>query len=229
MLKKQFKNGHASCEVTFVLPKDHVQTENNAAIKVLGEFNDWSWDKGLILNSIENEYVASIELEPGKSYQFRYLVEGGTWLNDPAADAYVSSPFPGIDNSVVTVESMNGNGHVAAAEAPAAKPKAKAKAKAKPKAKAKTTKKKTGKDNIKKHIEGIGPKIEKLLAAREITTFNQLAKADIKILKEILEEAGPRFKMHDPTTWSEQAKLAAAEKWEELETLKDELKGGRRV
>jgi hypothetical protein len=41
-------------------------------------------------------------LEPGHDYQFRYLVDGETWLNDPAADKYVPNPF-GSENSVVIV------------------------------------------------------------------------------------------------------------------------------
>jgi predicted flap endonuclease-1-like 5' DNA nuclease len=53
-------------------------------------------------------------------------------------------------------------------------------------------------------IEGIGPKISGLLQAAGIT-------------------------IADPATWPEQARLAAAGRWDELEILQEELKGGRRV
>jgi hypothetical protein len=33
--------------------------------------------------------------------------------------------------------------------------------------------------------------------------------------------------MHDPTTWPEQAKMAADGNWDELKTLQDNLKGGK--
>jgi len=33
--------------------------------------------------------------------------------------------------------------------------------------------------------------------------------------------------MHDPTTWPQQADLAANGKWDELKVLQDELNGGR--
>ena len=46
-------------------------------------------------------------------------------------------------------------------------------------------------------------------------------------LREVLEEAGSRYKMFDPTTWPQQAKLAADGEWEKLEKLQDELKGGK--
>ncbi len=81
-------------------------------------------------------------------------------------------------------------------------------------------------DDLKK-IEGIGPKIAELLVNAEISSFAKLAEADIEKLKEILESAGSRYRMHDPTTWPEQAKLASDDKWEELKVLQDNLKGGR--
>jgi len=76
-------------------------------------------------------------------------------------------------------------------------------------------------------IEGIGPKISGLLQAADIKTYAQLAKAETSRLSQILQEAGPQFKLANPTTWPKQAALAAAGKWEELETLQDQLKGGR--
>lgn len=78
-----------------------------------------------------------------------------------------------------------------------------------------------------KLIEGIGPKISELLQAAGITTFAQLAATDVERLREILLQAGLRIA--DPTTWSEQARLAAAGDWEAFERLLGELKGGRRV
>lgn len=77
-----------------------------------------------------------------------------------------------------------------------------------------------------KRVEGIGPKISSLLQAAGITTFAQLAATDVSQVKQILREAGTRA---NPSTWSEQAGLAAAGDWDALEALQAELKGGRRV
>ena len=77
-----------------------------------------------------------------------------------------------------------------------------------------------------KRIEGIGPKISGLLQEAGITTFAQLAETDVRRLKQILKEAGLGA-LADPSTWPEQAGLAAAGDWDKLETLQDELKGGR--
>ncbi len=77
-------------------------------------------------------------------------------------------------------------------------------------------------------IEGIGPKIAGVLQAAGISTFAQLAQADVGRLREILTEAGIS-RISDPGTWPEQAKLAADGDWQGLEALQDQLKGGRLV
>jgi predicted flap endonuclease-1-like 5' DNA nuclease len=79
-----------------------------------------------------------------------------------------------------------------------------------------------------KLIEGIGPKISSLLQAAGIVTFAHLASTDVKRLKQIIAEAGLTA-LADPTSWPEQAGLAATGQWDALRTLQDELKGGRRV
>lgn len=76
-------------------------------------------------------------------------------------------------------------------------------------------------------IEGIGPKIAELLVAGGYESFVKLAEAPVPALKTILENAGPRYKMHNPTTWPQQAGLAAAGKWDELQELQDRLDGGK--
>jgi large subunit ribosomal protein L27 len=110
-----------------------------------------------------------------------------------------------------------------------AKPEAPAKEE-KPAAK-KSAKVKVGGKNYKyddlKLVEGIGPKIAEIFNEAGITTWEELGNAAVDKLKEILEGAGSRYKMHDPTSWPQQAKLAAEGKFEELEELQDNLKGGR--
>ncbi|MEY3052697.1 MAG: hypothetical protein RLY31_2482 [Bacteroidota bacterium] len=84
----------------------------------------------------------------------------------------------------------------------------------------------TSPDDLRK-IEGIGPKIAGLLQDAGIHTYGELAAADLGQLQAVLEAAGPRYKMHDPATWSRQASLAAAGNWDELKQLQEELKGGK--
>ncbi|MBI5913785.1 MAG: 50S ribosomal protein L27 [Bacteroidetes bacterium] len=107
------------------------------------------------------------------------------------------------------------------ASAPAAKKAAPVAKKAAPESPA------TGDKNDLKKIEGIGPKIESLLNEGGIFTFAALAASTPANIKAILEAAGPRYRVHDPATWPQQAALAAAGKMAELKQLQDELKGGK--
>lgn len=86
--------------------------------------------------------------------------------------------------------------------------------------------KKLKQDDLKM-VEGIGPKIEGLLHDAGITTWQQLADAPVEKVQEILDNAGPRYRMHQPTTWANQAQMAANGEWERLEKYQDWLDGGR--
>lgn len=81
--------------------------------------------------------------------------------------------------------------------------------------------------NDLKLIEGIGPRIEQVLNDAGITTFEDLGATTAERLRELLNAAGLRGSFGDPTTWGEQARLAAEGRWDELQTLQDSLRGGR--
>jgi len=83
-------------------------------------------------------------------------------------------------------------------------------------------------DDLKK-IEGIGPKISEHLTAAGIATFSALADSTADKIKEILTAAGPRYAVHDPTTWPMQAKMAADGDWDALKKWQDESDGGKPI
>lgn len=74
-------------------------------------------------------------------------------------------------------------------------------------------------------IEGIGPKIAIAFNKAGITTFKQLGETPVAKLRQILSDS--KFP-GDPTTWPEQANLAAAGRMEELKKLQEELNAGQR-
>lgn len=237
MLKKQYSKTNASCKVTFSLPKE--AAPNATEVKLLGEFNNWNIEAGTIMKAGKTEYTATLDLATGRSYEFRYLIDGTKWQNDYQADGYVPSTF-GVDNSVLVLDIVPAPEKKATTTAKKATPAPKKAAEPKKKAApVKTAAPKKAKSSPKaapvskspddlKRIEGIGPKIEQLFNQAGITTFDGLAKAKKATLQQILEAAGPRFKMHDPATWTNQAKLAAKGDWEKLAKLQDELKGGKK-
>ena len=76
-------------------------------------------------------------------------------------------------------------------------------------------------------VEGIGPKIAETLNNNGIKTFAQLAATPADKVKEIL--AANSLASHDPTTWGQQAKMAADGEWDALKKWQDELDGGKVV
>jgi predicted flap endonuclease-1-like 5' DNA nuclease len=76
-------------------------------------------------------------------------------------------------------------------------------------------------------VEGIGPKIRELLHGSNIRTWRELATTPVAMLNQILDDAGPRFRIHDPSTWPRQAGLLADGHWVRFKEWTDELKGGR--
>ena len=75
-------------------------------------------------------------------------------------------------------------------------------------------------------VEGIGPKINELFHSNGIKTFAELANASQAQMRTILDAGGSRFRIANPSTWAQQAALAAENKWAELKKLQDKLSGG---
>ena len=84
---------------------------------------------------------------------------------------------------------------------------------------------KNGKDNIE-IIEGVGPKIAKVLADNGITTFAALAAANADDMTAMLKASGGRFSLANTASWAEQSALLRDGKMDEFKKLTDELVGG---
>ncbi len=82
------------------------------------------------------------------------------------------------------------------------------------------------KDDLTK-IEGIGPKIQELLNADGIWSWKQLASVNIERIQKILDNAGPRYRVHQPASWPLQADMCHKGEWDKLDKWQEEHKGGR--
>ena len=78
-------------------------------------------------------------------------------------------------------------------------------------------------------VEGIGPKAAEALIAGGIDTFAKLASTAAADVKVVLDASTNKVQHLDPTTWAQQAQLAADGKMDELKTLQDALNGGKAV
>ena len=88
----------ATSKVTFTLPKEAV--ENAETVAVLGDFNNWQG--GVTLKKQKDgSFTAAVELEKGRTYEYRFLINGEKWENAWNAEGYKPTPF-GAFNSIVT-------------------------------------------------------------------------------------------------------------------------------
>ena len=99
MIKSRGAKGKA--KVTFTVdPRVGAQ-----AAAVCGEWNDWSTDADVMRRDADGGFSVTVVLDAGRTYRFRYLLDGQRWDNDWAADAYVGNKFGG-DDSVVDLTAL---------------------------------------------------------------------------------------------------------------------------
>ncbi len=100
-LKKQFLKSKPVCKVTFSLPAEAAPEADR--VFVAGEFNNWD-PKGTPMNKLKNgTFKTVVNLETGRDYAFRYVIDGEMWENDWAADAYKSNGLTFEENSIVSL------------------------------------------------------------------------------------------------------------------------------
>lgn len=97
MLTKRYLKSKDITKVTFYTPAEL----NAEKVHLVGDFNGWDETATPMEPLKDGRFKIILELEPGKEYQFRYLVNGSEWHNDWEADKYVPNPYSG-DNSIVT-------------------------------------------------------------------------------------------------------------------------------
>ncbi len=97
MLKKQSINKGTNQKVTFYT---HKMPDVNT-VYLVGDFNEWDESLEPMEKLKDGRFKATIKLDAGREYQFRYLADG-EWHNDWEADTYAPNPFSG-ENSVVEV------------------------------------------------------------------------------------------------------------------------------
>ncbi len=100
-IKKEYLKGRNSCKVTFRLPK--IAATDARSVCIVGDFNDWNIYANPMKRLRNGDYTITLELQPGREHQFRYLIDESKWENDWNADKYVKSPYGDSDNSIIEV------------------------------------------------------------------------------------------------------------------------------
>jgi 1,4-alpha-glucan branching enzyme len=99
-MKKQYLKSKSVCRVTFRLPKEAAPEAQHIAL--VGDFNNWSIEATPMKRLRNGDFTVTLELETGKEYKFKYLIDGHRWENDWHADRYETNIY-GTEDSVVVV------------------------------------------------------------------------------------------------------------------------------
>ncbi len=91
----------SSKKIDFLLPADVAAGATSGIL--LGDFNNWDSNKGVALKQQKDGSLkASVSLQSG-SYEYRYLLNDGRWVNDTQASKYSYNPEFSVENCVIEV------------------------------------------------------------------------------------------------------------------------------
>ena len=99
-MHKVFHKKNPVCKVTFKLNKEVATSAMQ--VNLVGDFNNWDKENLRMKKSKTGGFSIAVNLDIGKEYEFKYLIDKSIWLNEAEADKQVSNVFHGT-NSVVTV------------------------------------------------------------------------------------------------------------------------------
>ena len=101
-IKRQYLKSKPVCKVTFRLQDEAANSAKKSHI--VGDFNNWDIKSNPMKKLKNGSFTSTIDLETGKEYQFRYLLDETTWENDSDADRYVATPYGDSENSVIVIK-----------------------------------------------------------------------------------------------------------------------------
>ncbi len=99
-IEKKFLKAKPVCKVKFTLEGE--QYNDISSIVLVGDFNEWKIGETPLKKAKTGPWSVTLDLESGKNYEFRYLIDGTNWENDPEADGLQDSGL-GSENSVLSL------------------------------------------------------------------------------------------------------------------------------
>jgi 1,4-alpha-glucan branching enzyme len=100
-IKKKLLKNNKICKVTFEVPKETGKTART--IHVVGDFNNWDRSASPMKSTKEGKFSVTIDLQTGREYQFRYLLDEDRWANEPEADRQQLTIYGDSHNSVISL------------------------------------------------------------------------------------------------------------------------------
>ena len=96
MMKKRFFKTKDDCEVSFELDIDQAEQ-----VELVCEANGWQ-PISMKKAKKTGTFRTKVRLPQEREFEFRYLVDQRSWVNDEQADAYVTNDFGGKNGVLST-------------------------------------------------------------------------------------------------------------------------------
>jgi len=101
-ISKKYLKTKPICKVNFKVPAE-IGINHKMAF-VLGSFNDWNKTAHRMKKLVKDgSFSIIIDLEVGKDYEFKYLLDSDVWLNDDSADGQKTTHYGDSSNSIISV------------------------------------------------------------------------------------------------------------------------------
>jgi len=96
MIQKTYFKTKDYCKVKFTYKPESAET-----VELLGLNNDWQ-NPIKMSKKKDGTFVCEVSLPKNTEHQFKYLINGTEWVNDPVADSDRPNEFGG-SNSVIII------------------------------------------------------------------------------------------------------------------------------
>ena len=96
MIQKTYYKTKDYCKVKF-----SIAAENADSVEILGLNGDWNTPV-VMKKRKDGVFTVEVNLPKDSKHEFKYLVNGSEWVNDPEADTEAPNSF-GTSNSVLAL------------------------------------------------------------------------------------------------------------------------------
>jgi 1,4-alpha-glucan branching enzyme len=94
MIKKNYSKTGKNCRITF----KYVPEKETKTVAVCGEFNNWDASADPMEKRKDGSFSATVSLDAGKSYRFKYFADEERWETDPDINETVPNEFGTVDS-----------------------------------------------------------------------------------------------------------------------------------
>jgi 1,4-alpha-glucan branching enzyme len=78
------------------------------SVTLAGDFNEWDATRDHFVKQSNGLWRAEIELPSPGSYQYKFVIDGGVWIDDPSNGMKVADNYNGFNSPLHIAEQISG-------------------------------------------------------------------------------------------------------------------------